>query len=72
MPPPGQNGRHFTDDMFKCIFMKVLNFDLNFTEFIRKGLNDNMVQVMTLRQTGNKPLPEPMTTQFTDTYMLQQ
>ena len=19
--PPGQNGRHFTDDIFKCIFM---------------------------------------------------
>ena len=28
-----------------------------------------LVQVMAWRQTGNKPLPEPTLTQFTDTYM---
>ena len=36
------------------------------------GLIDNkwaLGQVMALRQIGNKPLPEPMATQFTDAYM---
>ena len=30
--PPGQNGRHFADDVFKCIFLNVLYFDYNLTE----------------------------------------
>ena len=31
--PPGQNGRHFPDDIFRCIFLwKVWYFDWNFTE----------------------------------------
>ena len=30
--PPRQNGRHFRDDIFRCIFVKkVLYFDWNFT-----------------------------------------
>ena len=29
---PGQNGRHFADDMFKCIFVDILYLDLNFTK----------------------------------------
>ena len=36
------------------------------------GPTDNksaLVQVMSLRRTGDKPLPEPMTTYFTDAYM---
>ena len=28
-----------------------------------------LVQVMALRRTGNKPLPEPIMTQFSDAYM---
>ena len=28
-----------------------------------------LVQAMAWRRTGDKPLPEPMMTQFTDTYM---
>ena len=33
------------------------------------GLIDNeFVQVMAWHQIGDKPLPEPMMTQFTDTY----
>ena len=31
-----------------------------------------MVQVMAWRQTGDKPLPEPMLTQFIDAYMQHQ
>ena len=41
-------------------------------KFIPKGPIDNkssLVQVMAWCQTGNKPLSEPMMTQFTDTYM---
>ena len=39
---------------------------------VPKGLIDNkpvLVQVMAWRQTDNKPLSEPMLTQFTDEYM---
>ena len=40
--------------------------------FVPKGPVDNkaaLVKVMTLRRTGDKPLPEPMRTQSTDAYM---
>ena len=42
-------------------------------KFVSEGPIDNkaaLVQVMAWRQTGNKPLPEPMLAQFTDAYML--
>ena len=41
-------------------------------KFVRGSPVDNnqaLVQVMAWRRTGDKPLPEPMTTQFIDTYM---
>ena len=41
-------------------------------KFIPKGPIDNfatLVQVMAWRRTGDKPLPEPMLTQFTDAFM---
>ena len=41
--------------------------------FVPKGPTDNnlaLVQVMASHRTGNKPLSEPMLTQFTDAYML--
>ena len=41
-------------------------------KFVPKGPNDNKAaldQVMAWQQTGNKPLPEPVLTQFTDAYM---
>ena len=53
------------DGNFKCIF-------LNENDKIPIGPNDHkpaMVQVMAWRRTGDKPLPEPMLTQFTDAYM---
>ena len=61
--PPGQNGRHFADDICKCIFMNekfciLIQISL---KFVPKGLIDNktaLVQVMAWRRTGNKPLPE--------------
>ena len=42
-------------------------------KFVSNGPIDNkstMVQVMVLRRTGDKPLPESMLTQFTYAYML--
>ena len=41
-------------------------------KFVPKGQIDYksaLVQVMAWRRTGEKPLPEPMLTQFTDAYM---
>ena len=72
--PPGQNGRHFADDIFKCIFMNekfciLIRISL---KFVPKDPVDNksaLVQVMAGRRTGNKLLLEPMPTQFTDAYM---
>ena len=36
--PPGQNSRHFADDIFKCIFMNE-KFDSNFTAVCSYGSN---------------------------------
>ena len=60
-----QNGRHFADDIFKCISLnenfQILNkISLN---HVPSSLIDNMkalVQIMVWRQTGDKPLSEPM------------
>ena len=70
---PGQNDRHFADDIFECIFMNE-KFDISIRislKFIPEGSIDNkwaLVQVMTWRRTGDKPLPEPMLAHFTDAY----
>ena len=53
---PGQNGRHFADDIFKCIFMNekfgiLIPISL---KFVSKGPIDNkssLVQVMGWRRT---------------------
>ena len=60
-----QNGWHFSDDIFKCIF---LNEDIWISKtislkFILKGpINNNpaLVQIMAWRCPGDKPLSEPM------------
>ena len=62
---PRQNGRHFADDIFKCIFMNenvwiVIENSLN---FVPKGRINNipaLVQIMGWRRRGDKPLFEPM------------
>ena len=62
------------DDIFKCNF---LNDDDRIPiqislKFVPRGPIDNklaLVQEMAWRRTGDKPLPEPMITQFTDAYM---
>ena len=62
---PWANGQHFTEDMFKHIFLNenlciLIKISL---KFVPKGPIDNksaLVQVMAWRRTGNKLLPEPM------------
>ena len=61
---PRQNGRHFADDVFKCIFLNgnvwiLLKISL---KYVPKGPNNNIpssVQVMAWRRPGEKPLSEP-------------
>ena len=62
---PRHNGRHFADDVFKCIFVNengwiLLKISL---KFVPKGPINNipsLVQVMAWRRPGDKPLSEPM------------
>ena len=64
----------FRRRLFQMYFLewKFLYFNSNFTKFVPKGAIDNkpaLVQVMAWRQTGDKPLPEPVLTQFPNAYM---
>ena len=62
---PRQTGRHFADDIFKCIFLNEnvwipIKISL---KFVPKGpINNNpaLVQIMAWRRPGDKPLSEPM------------
>ena len=62
------------DDIFKWIFLNendmiLIQISL---KFVPRSPIDNkpaLVQVMAWRRIGDKPLPEPVMTQFTDTYM---
>ena len=61
-------------DIVKFIFMKendriLVQISL---KFVSRSPIDNkaaLVQVIAWRRTGDKPLPEPMMTQFPDAYM---
>ena len=60
-----QNGRHFADSIFKCIFLNenvwiTIKFSM---KFVPKGPINNipaLVQIMAWRRPGDKPLSEPM------------
>ena len=62
---PRQNGRHFADDTFKCIFLNenvriAIKISL---KFVLKGpFNNNsaLVKIMAWRRPGDKPLSKPM------------
>ena len=63
---PRQNGRHFADDILKCIFLNENVWIPNNIplKFVPKGpINNNpgLVQVMAWCRPGDKPLSEPMT-----------
>ena len=62
---PKQNGRHFPDDMVKCIFLNenvwlAIKISL---KFVPKGSINNisaLVKIMAWRRPGGKPLSEAM------------
>ena len=58
-----QNGRHFPDDIFKCVFLneKIWILIKISLKFIPKGSIDNilaLVQIMAWRRPGDKPLSD--------------
>ena len=71
---PRQDGCHFPDDIFKCIFLNenawiLFTISLN---FVPKGPINNIpssVQIMAWRRSGNKPFSGPMMALFTDAYV---
>ena len=60
-----QNGRHFADDIFKCIFFNE-NVSISIKvslKFVPKGPINSipvLVQIMAWRRPGDKPLSEPV------------
>ena len=62
---PRQNGRHFSDNIFKCIFLNEnVRISIKISlKFVPKALINNipaLVQIMAWRRQGDKPLSEPM------------
>ena len=60
-----QNGRHFADDIFKCIFLnKNVWIPIKISlKFVPKGpvnIIPALVQMMAWRRPGDKPLSEPI------------
>ena len=62
---PRQNGSHFADDIFKCIFLNEsewISFKISL-KFVLKGPINNipaLVQIMAWRRPDDKPLSEPL------------
>ena len=72
--PPEPFGGKIADYISKCIFFnEMIEFQLRFHfKFVRKVPTDNklaLVRVMAWHRAGDKPLHEPMLTQFIDAYM---
>ena len=62
---PRQNGRHFADDIFKCIFGNEnvwipIKISLKFASMSPINNFPSLVQIMAWHREGNKPLSEPM------------
>ena len=62
---PRENGRHFADDIFKCIFFNEnawisLRISLKFVPKVRINNILALVQKMAWRRPGDKPLSEPV------------
>ena len=62
---PRQNGRHFADDIFKCIFLNEnTSISINISlKFVPEGRINNipaLVQIMAWRLLGDEPLSAPM------------
>ena len=62
---PRHNGRHFADDIFKCIFFNEnvrisIKISIKFVPTGPTSIIPALVQIMAWRQTGDKPLSETM------------
>ena len=62
---PTQNGRHFRDAIFKCIFFNenvwiCLNILLKFVPKVKSNNITTLIQKVAWHRPGNKPLSEPM------------
>ena len=60
-----QNGRHFADDIFKCIFLNEnvwisLKISLKFVPKVWINNIPTLVQIVAWRRPGDKPLSEPI------------
>ena len=60
-----KNGRHFADNIFKCIFLNEnilisLQIWLRFVPKVQINSIPALVQIMAWRRPGDKPLSEPM------------
>ena len=70
---PGQNGRHFADDIFKRTFLneRALFLIIISLKFVPQGRIDNspaLVLILAWRRIVDKPLSKPMLTRLTDIY----
>ena len=70
---PRKNGRHFADDILKCIFVnKNVWISLKFVPKVRINNIPALVQIVAWRRPGDKPLSEAMLYRFTDAYIRHQ
>ena len=70
-PPLNQMATILADDIFKCIFLNEndripIQISLKLVPWSPIDNKSVLVQVMAWRLKGDKPLPEPRMTQFTD------
>ena len=73
-PPLDKMADILSDDILNCIFLhknERIPIQISLTYVPRSPVDNKpaLVQVMAWRQTGDKPLPGPMMTQFIDFYM---
>ena len=71
---PGQNGHHFADNIFRCIFMNekffiLIKISLKFVPKAPIISITELVLIMAWLRLGDKPLSEPMLAWSTDPYM---
>ena len=68
-----QDGRHFPDDIFKCIFFNGnvrISIEISL-QFVAKGPINSipaLVQIMAWHQPGDKPSSEPMMVRLSHIY----
>ena len=71
--PPERNGRRLADGIFTWILNKKDKITIQISlKFVLRSPIDKIAvlfQVTGCRRTGDKPIPEPLLTRFTDAYM---